>query len=206
MFSEASHKYVNPAASHSRNTSGAQPSSPSTPPPASELELQQRTMDLLKRKNINPVVQRSLHLLQLAGRNDKTSRSDLEIGVIKCLVNPPEFFSLTMTQSESPSFLMCKQAIVNFGPGSEDLLLGSKRGYLSSFLFDLKELSTEATGIVCGVSSKLVGGAMGQMLDGVDMRYLSTYRGAAVIVEEEDLEKAIALLREGEPGLEVRQA
>lgn len=100
---------------------------------------------------------------------------------------------------------MCKKAIVNFGPESEDILLGSKETYLASFLFDLSELSTEATGIVCGVSSKLVGGVVGQMLDGVDMRYLSTYRGAAVIVEGEDLEKAIRLLREGDPGLEVRQ-
>lgn len=84
------------------------------------------------------------------------------------------------------------------------MLLGSKEEYLIPITLDLEPLPLEATGIVCGVSSKLVGDTTTNRIMGtVEMRYLSTARGAAVIVDEADLERAVDLLSEGEGGLDI---
>ena len=96
--------------------------------------------------------------------------------------------------------------------GSDDVLLGSKENYLVPIILDLEPLPFEATGIVCGVAGKLVGpgggGGGGTGLhhsfnDAVEMNYLSTAKSGAIIVDENDLERAVEALRQGEFGLDV---
>jgi hypothetical protein len=210
IFSASSHTYVNVAATHGRQSSSSssshwsQPDSPATPPPSSVSELQNRIISLLKRQNILPRLHPHLRLVQLGARNDQECLNDLQTGITKCLVHPPEIFSLTLTDLENPSLLLCSETLSYFGSEYNNVLLGSKDEYLAPITLNLQSLPIEATGIVCGVSSKLVGGVMtGQMMGAVEMRYLSTARGATVIVDEADLERAVELLSEGEHGLQV---
>ena len=207
VFNPSSHAYINMAA-HNRNPSfdtattatayAQQISSPATPPPTSIIELQARTFTLLKRRNIFPHVHEALRLVQCAGRNQEDP--DLQIGVTRCLVHSPRFFSLTLTESEAPSLLIDHSTISHFGGSGEYTLLGSKDDFLVPITLNLEPLPLEATGIVCGVASKLVGSGpdSGRIVAPVEMSYLSTVKGAAVMVDERDLEKAIELLREGE--------
>ena len=213
-FSASSHAYVNIAASHGRNHSSSSlsnsfpsPESPITPPPSSVSELQNRTITLLRQRKILPRVHPRLKLLHLAARNDETDLGELQTGITSCLVHPPDFFSLTLTDLESPSLLICKDSLSHFGSGYNSILLGSKDEYLIPITLDLEPLPLEATGIVCGVSSKLVGDVgsprANRIMGAVEMRYLSTARGAVVIVTEVDLERAVELLSDGEGGLEM---
>ena len=207
-FSAASHAYVNVSASHGRNKSSSSLSqgleSPSTPPPSTIPELEARTFSLLSRRKIYPQVHHDLRLLHLAGRSDESDLSELQVGVTRCLIHPPRVFSLTMTESEDPSLLIGSESLPLFGPNYPSILLGAKDDYLVPITLDLDPLPLEATGIVCGVSGRLVGGGTyaREMMDPVEMRYLSTARGATVIVDEADLERAIELLSTGEGGLE----
>lgn len=205
-FENGAAAYVNVAAHHrsTSSTSSLDFYSPTTPPPTSVGELQARTLSLLKRRNVVPAVHRDLRLVQCAGRRDSPgSRSsqelELQVGLTKCLVHPPKFLSLTLTESDPPSLLLQDSALANFSSG--DVLLGSKEDYLVPITLDLKTLPFEATGIVCGVAAKLGGRTSGQSTDAVEMNYLSTATAGAVMVDEKDLGRAIEALRDGDYGL-----
>ena len=207
-FEKSAEAYVNVAAHH-RNASSSSSfeiNPPLTPPPTTISELQARTLSLLKRRNIVPEVHRHLHLVQCAGRRDSPgshSSHDLElqIGLTKSLVHPPRFLSLTLTESEPASLLLQKSTLSNFS--SNDVLLGSKEDILIPITLNLEPLPFGATGIVCGVAGKLVGGTSGELTEPVDMRYLSTAKTGTVIVDEKDLERAVEALRSGDYGLEI---
>ena len=72
--------------------------------------------------------------------------------------------------------------------------------HLKPITLDLEPLPLEATGIVCGLASKLVGRAGGHLIETIDMSYLSTARAGTVMVNEKDLEHAIEVLNVGENG------
>ena len=207
-FEKSAEAYVNVAAHH-RNASSSSSfefKAPSTPPPSTISELQVRTLTLLKRRHIIPKVHRDLRLVQCAGRrggprSQLSQDLELQIGLTKCLVHPPRFLSLTLTESEPPSLLLHELALSNFN--SEEALLGSKEDHLIPITLNLESLPFEATGIVCGVAGKLGGRTSGQMMDAVEMSYLSTTRAGTVMVDEKDLERAVDALREGEYGLDV---
>ena len=215
----AAHAYVNPSAQHhARNTSGGSNSSsssseapplsptitmheppPSTPPPTSLSELQTRTAALLKRRAIRPQLHPTLRLIPCAGRSPPSASSlppapgtggddlALLVGATRALLHPPPFFSLTLTASEAPSFLLEPSSLRHFP--SPDTLLGAKDDYLVPVTLDLGALPLQAPGIVCGVAARLVGGATDEG-EGIEMSYLSTARGAAVMVPEGDLARA----------------
>ncbi|MCJ1475850.1 hypothetical protein MMC13_004514 [Lambiella insularis] len=207
-FEKSAEAYVNVAAHH-RNTSSTssfETIPPSTPPPATVFELQARTFALLRRRDIVPQVHRSIRLVQCAGRRDSLGGGHdtaqylkLQIGLTKCIVHPPRFLSLTLTESEPPSLLLEKATVPLFG--ASDVLLGSKDEYLIPITLNLEPLPFEATGIVCGVAGKLVGGGLG--VQAVEMSYLSTARAGTVMVNEVDLERAVEALNAGEWGLDV---
>ncbi|MCJ1335912.1 hypothetical protein MMC09_001186 [Bachmanniomyces sp. S44760] len=220
-FVKSAEAYVNAGARHhqrhpSSSSSFEYAPPPSTPPPTTISELQARTFSLLNRRNIVPEVQRNIRLIQCAGRRDSLNSPssakhlELQIGLMKCLLHPPQFLSLTLVESEDASVLLEKDALHVFG--SDDVLLGSKENYLVPIILDLEPLPFEATGIVCGVAGKLVGpgggGGGGTGLhhsfnDAVEMNYLSTAKSGAIIVDENDLERAVEALRQGEFGLDV---
>ncbi|KZF20357.1 hypothetical protein L228DRAFT_263014 [Xylona heveae TC161] len=201
--------------SHHRNISGSgadSPNPPSTPPPANVSELQTRTFALLKRRNVVPEVDRDLRLVQCAGRGDFWSsgvvggasssegrnETQLLLGLMKCLVHRPRFLSLTLTDTDPASLLLEQRLLNEFG--SEEVLLGSKEDILVPITLDLRGLPLEATGIVCGVASKLVGNTAHQLEEAIDMSYLSTTRAGTVFVGEEQLARALEALKGPENG------
>ena len=203
-FEKSSESYVNAhhrAASSTSSLSGA--GSPGTPPPTTISELQSRTFALLSRQSISPRVDRSLYLIQCAGRQGnpqsiKVDELGLQLGLTKCLIHQPGFLSLTLTENEAASILMEKHLLENFNIGSDNVLLGSKEDILIPITLDLEPLPFEATGIVCGIASRLVGGR--GLAQSIEMSYLSTAKAGTVVVEEDDLEQAMQALRLGEDG------
>ena len=201
-FEKKAEAYVNPAAAHHRNkssTSSISVESPISPPTTTISELQSKTFDLLKQRNIVPKVETGLRLIQCAGRRDDprsflADEMGLQLGLTKCLIHQPRFLSLTLTEGEAASLLLEKRLISNFG--SQHVLLGSKEHYLIPIMLDLEPLPLEATGIVCGVAGKLVHGSGSRPMDSanIEMSYLSTARAGTVMVEEKDLEQAMQRL------------
>lgn len=217
QFEDQTSSYVNPS-HHSRQHSASQTFEvrpPGTPPPATVSELQTRTFATLKRCNIVPTVDSCLRLVQCAGRRDsangmnegrnrnsQTSAADdaLHLGLVKCLISSPypKFLSLTLTDTEPASLLLDHTLLPNF---TQDILLGSKEEYLIPITLDLRDLSMESTGIICGVAGRLVGGTAGQLINPVEMSYLSTARAGTVMVFEDELKRALGALRGAENGL-----
>ncbi|KAL8819112.1 MAG: hypothetical protein Q9223_002383 [Gallowayella weberi] len=199
-FEESAEAYINPAARHNRgrsSTSSIDPLSPSSPPPATVSELQARTFALLKQHEVVPRVDVDLRLLHCAGRWDDNTgpardQTGLQVGLTKCLLYQPRFLSLTLTGSEGASLLLDRRLMSNFE--SDNILLGNKE--LVPIMLDLEPLPLEATGIVCGVAGKLVGGnANGILTRAIEMLYLSTARAGTVMVEEKDLDHAMRALQ-----------
>ena len=93
---------------------------------------------------------------------------------------------------------MEKRLLLNFDVGSDNVLLGSKEELLVPIMLDLAPLPFEATGIVCGIAGRLVGGH--SVVQAIEMNYLSTATAGIVVVAENDLEQAIMALRVGEDG------
>ena len=122
----------------------------------------------------------------------------LQLGLTKSLLHQPEFLSLTLTTDEAASMLMEKRLLSHFDIGSDSVLIGSKEEILIPIILDLGRLPFEATGIVCGIASRLVGGQ--QLARAIEMSYLSTAKSGTVMVEEGDLENAVSALRVREDG------
>ena len=147
-------------------------SPPSTPPPSTLDELQTRTFSSLHKNHILPSVDRSLRLVQCAAHRRYTSDAS-SISILRealttaLLVDNPRFLSLTLTAADpAASLLLEKRLLPRFFSSTADstpepnddessLLLGSKEEILVPIMLDLRKLPLEATGIVCGVASRL---------------------------------------------------
>ncbi|KAL2862554.1 ACT domain-containing protein [Aspergillus lucknowensis] len=145
-------------------------SPPATPPPSSLNELQKRTFSSLRRNSIIPSVDTSLRLVQCAAHrrysSDASSIAILRDALTTALVvDKPRFLSLTLTAADpAASLLLEHRLLARFSsdptsPAEPDddssLLLGSKEDILFPITLDLRKLPLEATGIVCGVASRL---------------------------------------------------
>lgn len=205
-FERSSETYVNPAGHHrnvSSTSSISTAGSPLTPPPTNISELQAKTFALLNKHQIFPRVDRDIRLVQCMGRRGIPQSSDtdelgLQLGLTKCLIHQPSFLSLTLTESEAASILLEKRLLAKFDIGSDNVLNGSKEEYLIPITLDLESLPFEATGIVCGIAGRLVGGH--SVVQAIEMSYLSTAKAGTVMVDENDLERAMQALRVGEDG------
>ncbi|KAK6347082.1 hypothetical protein TWF696_007162 [Orbilia brochopaga] len=179
---------------HNRTPSESQP--PTPPPTITIPELQERTFNSLKEHQILPKVNRNSELLLCAGRRSTNLTPDetMHLGVVQCLINKPGFMSVTLTDTEPPSFLLERQMLHLFGP--DDTLLGNKHEVLIPIVLDLRDLPVESTGIVCGVAGRLCGDTGGFLdrTEPVDMSYLSTARAGTVMVAESDIDRAMAAL------------
>jgi len=90
--------------------------------------------------------------------------------------------------------LLERSLLPTFGPS----LLGDKEGILIPIILDLRTLPLESTGIVCGVAGKLVediANCASDSLECAELSYLSTARAGAVVLPEENLDKALEALR-----------
>ncbi|KAI1079328.1 ACT domain-containing protein [Whalleya microplaca] len=215
-FSEAESAFVSPGAmSHVRGMSqGSEP--PSTPPPSNVAELQTRTFELLKKRNVVPYISPNLSLVQCSGRRlvdynrrPSTGRQQptgnghrrswldnvdtkLYTSLISVLAQQPRFLSITLAQEDAPSLLLDKELLGVFG----DSLVGDTEGDLVPVFLDLVNLPLEATGIVSGVAGRLVS-EMRMVETGVssELSYLSTARAGAVILSNEQSLKALEVLK-----------
>lgn len=154
-----SHTHTHQNGSHIPSTSST------TPPPSSLEDLQSRTFSSLRKNHISPIVDRGLRLVHCAARYD-TDASSLSLLrnalTTSLLVDNPRFLSLTFAAGDdSASLLMEKRLIPRFSSDNEpepenegDLLLRSI-DEIVPIILDLRRLPLEATGIVCGVASRL---------------------------------------------------
>ncbi|KAJ8127551.1 hypothetical protein O1611_g6085 [Lasiodiplodia mahajangana] len=211
--------YVSPAVmSHGRvKSQGSEP--PPTPPPSSVAELQKRTFELLKKRNVVPYISEGLSLVQCSGRDvselidisnrrphsswqangngHRTSWLDnmdtkLYTSLIAVLASQPKFLSITLAQEDAPSLLLDKTLLNVFG----DSLVGDTEGDLVPIFLDLVDLPLEATGIVSGVAGKLVEDMhMSETGVSSELSYLSTARAGAVILSNEQSMKALEVLK-----------
>ncbi|KAF2753918.1 hypothetical protein EJ05DRAFT_504515 [Pseudovirgaria hyperparasitica] len=214
QFEQNTSTYVNPT--HQRRASTDIPPPPGTPPPATVHELQTRTFATLKRRHIVPTVDSELRLIQCAGSRDSSIHTNgndsksfspqddaLHLGLVKCFITLPHppFLSLTLTDTEPASVLLEQSLVSNF-TSRDNVLLGTQSDCLIPITLDLRDLPLEATGIVCGVAGRLVGGtAHGSLQSPVEMSYLSTARAGTVMVSEDELDRALEALKGGENGV-----
>jgi hypothetical protein len=215
-LAENESNFVSPSAtSHTRGASHSS-GPPVTPPPSTVAELQVRTFDLLKRRNVVPYIDPDLHLIQCSGREmpqlsgefshrpslsrQPTSNGSREswldnvdtklyTSIISALVSQPRFLSLTLAQEDPPSVLLDRVLLGLFG----DSLIGDTEGDLAPIFLDLENLSLEATGIVCGVAGKLVQEM--RMIESSGLSYLSTARAGAVILSRDQSTAALDILK-----------
>ncbi|KAI1853645.1 hypothetical protein JX266_001629 [Neoarthrinium moseri] len=218
-FSEYESAFVSPS-THTRGSSTSS-GPPSTPPPSNVAELQTRTFDLLKRRNVVPYIEDDLSLVVCSGRDTKTTQmsdyrrpapsrqptgnghgsrrswldnvdTKLYTSLISVLVLQPRFLSMTLAQEDPPSLLLDKSHLGVFG----DSVVGDMSGDLVPIFLDLENLPLEATGIVSGVAGKLVS-EMRMAETGVSeqLSYLSTARAGAVILSHEQSMKALEVMK-----------
>ncbi|CEJ60427.1 hypothetical protein PMG11_09002 [Penicillium brasilianum] len=140
---------------------------PVTPPPSSVAELQARTFENLRKRQILPVVDDTLRLVQCAAHHpyhhQESSMSILRDALAKVLlVDEPRFLSLTLAALDpAASLLLEKRLLPRFSRQTDDddggssLLLGAQGDHLVPIILDLRDLPLEASGIVCGVAGRL---------------------------------------------------
>ncbi|EEH40015.1 hypothetical protein PAAG_08878 [Paracoccidioides lutzii Pb01] len=167
----------NPQYQSSQSSLNTKPSTTTTPSPSSLSELQTRTFASLRKHNIHARVDKSLRIVQCAAQYSSphpSSTSTLRPSLVTTLIlDNPRFLSLTLTATDpSPSILLEKRLLPRFSldpicsishdqhgdyslEDGNNLLLGSKVDVLIPIMLDLRDLPLEATGIVCGVASRL---------------------------------------------------
>ncbi|EHK26015.1 uncharacterized protein TRIVIDRAFT_35177 [Trichoderma virens Gv29-8] len=214
-LSENQSNFVNPSmyAPNSSDTDLSQ-KPPSTPPPSNDDELQARTFKLLLKHDVKARVEPDLELVQCSGREinlltnayghrpsmSRKSSADyrrswithvdtkLYTCIVSALVSQPRFLSLTLAQDDPPSLLLDKTLLPIF----DDSLVGDTEGVLIPIFLDLGGLSSESTGIVCGVAGRLVKGT--DMAESSELSYLSTSRAGTVILSRVQSIRALEIL------------
>lgn len=200
VFEQYSDSFVT-SPTHRRHSSSTSSTQGAISPAATLNDLETQTFETLRKQNVVPQANRAAQLIVCAGRRSsrKAGGSDdgtLKLGLIRCLVSQPQFFSVTLTDTEPASLLLQRDMLAMFD-ADPDILLGNKDDVLIPIILDLRGLPVESTGIVCGVAGRLVGGTTGRCSAGdgaVEMSYLSTARAGTVMVAENDISRAMAAL------------
>ncbi|KAG5291617.1 hypothetical protein I7I48_03476 [Histoplasma ohiense] len=184
-FEASSDAFVNSSSNPQRRSSPpsleAQQSPPLTPPPPTLSELQTRTFAALRKHNIHARVDKSLRIVQCAAQYSSSARRSSSPSILRpslvttLILDKPRFLSLTLTATDpAASILLEKRLLPRFSldpiclvppnqlssdfsldESSNNLLLISKDDVLVPIMLDLRDLPLEATGIVCGVASRL---------------------------------------------------
>lgn len=221
VFSEDESSFQSPGPlSHQRGPSTSSSRSdkpPSTPPPTNVAELQARTFETLRKRDVVPYTIPDLHLIQCSGRERSSAATGygarpalsrtqtgagtghplgwvdtvdakLYTGLVSALVARPRFLSVTLAQDDAPSLLLDRTLLPTFG----DSLVGDTEGDLAPIFLDLVSLPFEATGIVSGVAGRLVQEM--QISESAELSYLSTARAGAVILSAEQSRRALEIL------------
>ncbi|TWU72158.1 hypothetical protein ED733_003766 [Metarhizium rileyi] len=222
MSENQSSSVTTPTYSRKNSESYHTSSPPGTPPPSTDDELQLRTFDLLHKRDISPYVDDGLELVQCSGREisqladayghrSSISRhvvtdnrhswienvdTKLYASLISVLVSQPRFISITLAHEDPPSLLIDKKLLGLFS----DSLVGDMDNILIPIFLDLLNLPSEVTGIICGVSGRLVDDM--KMTATSELSYLSTARAGVVILPEEQSTRALSILK---PPLQMKE-
>ncbi|OQD88241.1 hypothetical protein PENANT_c004G11718 [Penicillium antarcticum] len=170
QFDNASAAFINSPLSPTAERRLSDLIPPNTPPPSTVSELQIRTFDSLRKRQISPSVDKTLRLVQCAAHHQYHSE-DSSMSILRdalttvLLVDEPRFLSLTLAALDpAASLLLEKRLLPRFAlrasshgtyEDGSGLLLGSKEDCLIPITLDLRDLPLEASGIVCGVAGRL---------------------------------------------------
>lgn len=107
----------------------------------------------------------------------------LYLSIVNVLTLPtaPRFFSLTITQDDSPSLLLDKALLHYFGKS----IRGDREGTLVPIFVDLAKFPTEITGIICGLGGMIDSAAKRHGNECNGLSYLSTARAGCVLISAE---------------------
>lgn len=108
------------------------------------------------------------------------------MSIIKTVLSPPGYFSITLSNNEVS--LMLEQKSIELFP--KDSLQGSLEEFVIPVSFDLQSLPENSTGIVSGVASKIRANTTN-----VHMSYLSTAQSGLLLLFEEDATTVMRVLR-----------
>lgn len=246
-FEATAGAFINSSSGPSRRSSplGLEPTRIPGPDsmPSTISELQSRTFESLRKHNVQAYVDESLRIVQCAAHyrepSNMASPSGLRPGVITALMQDnPKFLSLTMTSTDPAASILLETRLLprfaqrdptdtlglhsNENEEQNNLLIGAKDDVLMPIMFDLRNLPLEATGIICGVASRLAAATQnrdnpepndtanedteehdGQQYrlpttgskEPVEMSFLSTTLGGTCIVGIPELERAMQSLR-----------
>ncbi|KAF3396286.1 hypothetical protein F1880_007038 [Penicillium rolfsii] len=166
QFENTTTAFVNPLSPTGERKMSDTSVPPVTPPPSTVAELQARTFANLRKRQITPVVDETLRLVQCAAHHPY-HRQESSMSILRealatvLLVDEPRFLSLTLAALDpAASLLLEKRLVPRFSRHSDDengssLLLGAQGDYLVPIMLDLRDLPLEASGIVCGVAGRL---------------------------------------------------
>lgn len=222
-FSEDESAFVSPTVHVRGGSVSSQP--PSTPPPSNVAELQTRTFELLKKRDVVPFIEEGLAVVLCSGKDleqeqlnhfsrrptptRRATGHDSNGGHARRSwldnVDTKLYTSLISVLVLQPRFL--SMTLAQEDPPSllldktqlsvfGDSLVGDVEGDLVPIFLDLENLPIEATGIVSGVAGRLVAEMhMTETGDGEQLSYLSTARAGAVILSYEQSLKALEVMK-----------
>lgn len=184
-FSDVANSYVSLKSSVNSDSDSLDNSNSSTPVVPLSPELDQQVFEIFDRFAVTPQINKQTKLLLTGARTGDTSRDALYLSIIKALLNQPKYFSLTVAAGTEISFLVDSDTADLF---PKNTLLGSPTDFVIPVCYDLHLLPEDSTGIVTAVADRLTGN------EPIHMSYLSTAKSGIVLVSEDDLEHAIAVL------------
>lgn len=225
-FAEEESSYRSQQQQHSRGPShsstnghGKSNSESSLPQPTNAAELQARTFETLRKRNVVPYIIADLQLIQCSGRErnplgvnpysqhrpsllrthtwngHRGSNSWLDTIDTKLYTGlvaalvAPPRFLSITLAQDDAPSLLMDKSLL---PIFGDSLVGDLKGSLVPIFLDLVNLPFEATGIVSGVAGRLVQEM--QIKASAELSYLSTARAGAVILSSEQSKRALTVL------------
>lgn len=147
-------------------------------------KLEERVFKLFKSYNINPFVDRRVSLLLTGSRSNEVDNSILKVAKSISADIIPDYFAVTKTSSNEVSLMLPKDSEKRARLGfPSKVLVGSTLDEVNPVMIDLTKLPVNSTGIVAGLSSKIIGG-----VGRIELNYLSMARSAILMVPTEDVD------------------
>lgn len=146
---------------------------------------------------IVPCINSNVKLLLTGSRSGKVVDTIMKTSKIVSERKLPEYFCITRTSFNEVSLILPhsskKRSIMGFDSKN---IIGSVQDIIIPITIDLQKLPLDSTGIVAGLSSKLLEGVKTNtdLYDTFEMSYLSMARSAIMMIPEENLEQVAHIL------------
>lgn len=128
-------------------------------------------------------VDQSTNLI-LTGARAGCDMDALELALVRTMVHPPRYFSVSVHGGER-TFLMDEKSLMSWPRLS---LLGSLTDMYTAMFIDLRSLPADVVGVIAGVSKKLYD-------EELEMNYFSTYWSCTVLISNDEASKANELFQ-----------